>query len=408
MPDRIQILIADDDSTLRRSLGQVLLSQGHVVDTSRSGASALEILRMAHHEGNPYDLLITDIRMPEMTGDQLIECLRSEGMELEIVVVSSFTEKELIVDLLRHGVTEFLEKPFTMSGFLSRMDGVLVRVRNRRERLNHTRDLETQVDHMSHEIALYRSGLQKMSEQFSKELERKQDLVSLSQEDIPGLTVESRLRPLNLLNGNFIGVQKVRSGFEVLVAHVEGSDMETSCLSILTKAFFENNAEVNHGGKGFLRALNTGLLELETGRKVTAVHARMDLDKRQIKVTSAGHPTPILQLSDTPCETLPNSPVGDPLGLNPEISLESWVFPLENAMRLFFFSNSLEAASPFEGEAEEESIGLEGLKRLLSKPGERSLKETIDIAWNAMLDHTHYFPLNDLLLLGLEWKFPLA
>jgi CheY-like chemotaxis protein len=100
------ILIADDDELLRTTISNILVSAGYETITAEDGLQAYDLIRRVH---NKVKLVITDIRMPRMSGVELTERLRNEFPELKILCISGYTDR------LRFKGHYFLAKPFTSS-----------------------------------------------------------------------------------------------------------------------------------------------------------------------------------------------------------------------------------------------------------------------------------------------------
>ncbi len=105
------VLAVDDSSTVRAILAKALRLSG--VDVSRFGeaASGDEALRMLREEG--FDLVFCDLNMPGMTGFELVETLRRDGLldSVAVVVVSSIGNPAALADLRNKGVRACLRKP---------------------------------------------------------------------------------------------------------------------------------------------------------------------------------------------------------------------------------------------------------------------------------------------------------
>lgn len=104
-----KILIAEDDRISRKLAVKIVEELGHTAFVSPHGKHAYETL-MA---GNDIDLLLTDIMMPEMDGQQLIQTLRGDQQfhDLPIVIMSAVVGINDISKLLKLGATLFLAKP---------------------------------------------------------------------------------------------------------------------------------------------------------------------------------------------------------------------------------------------------------------------------------------------------------
>jgi DNA-binding NtrC family response regulator len=111
---KLRVLFAEDDDDLRRSLGDALQSSGYEVVSVRDGHAALEHLGASlvlERRDAPMDILVTDLRMPGVTGLQLLEGLRARGWTLPIVVMSAFGDDDVRQRALASGATAFLNKP---------------------------------------------------------------------------------------------------------------------------------------------------------------------------------------------------------------------------------------------------------------------------------------------------------
>jgi len=118
------ILLAEDDHLLRKLVTRQLTTAGYTVLAAPSGAEALEIAR-AHDA--PFDLLITDVIMPEMNGRELSEQMTAHQPGLPVLFVSGYTANVISDQGVLDAGVEFLEKPFTREALLARVHEVLNR-----------------------------------------------------------------------------------------------------------------------------------------------------------------------------------------------------------------------------------------------------------------------------------------
>ncbi|WP_243545409.1 response regulator [Pseudodesulfovibrio tunisiensis] len=104
-----KILIAEDDRISQKLAAKIVEEMGHTAFVSPHGKHAYETLNAS----NEFDLLITDIMMPEMDGRQLIQTLRGDQrfMNFPIIIMSAVVGLSEISNLLRLGATLFLAKP---------------------------------------------------------------------------------------------------------------------------------------------------------------------------------------------------------------------------------------------------------------------------------------------------------
>ncbi len=119
MPDLEQRLVhlVDDDAAIRRSVGFMLKTSGHRVETYESGA---ELLKSSNHLGQGCILL--DIRMPGMDGLEVQQILQERGVNLPVIIMTGHGDVALAVRAMKAGAVDFIEKPFEKDALLSSLD----------------------------------------------------------------------------------------------------------------------------------------------------------------------------------------------------------------------------------------------------------------------------------------------
>ncbi|MES2980887.1 MAG: response regulator [Verrucomicrobiota bacterium] len=101
-----QILVVDDEPTLRLGFNYTLTSETTSVDTAENGRIAIEMLANRH-----YDLMILDLRMPEMDGIEVVKAVRAGGNSIPIILCSAGFTSQATLEAIRNGVVDFLIKP---------------------------------------------------------------------------------------------------------------------------------------------------------------------------------------------------------------------------------------------------------------------------------------------------------
>lgn len=120
MSETSTVFIIDDDSSVRRSLGRLLASVGYEVIAC---ASAEEFLALPHETGPA--CLVTDIRMPGMTGLDLLDAIRRAARPLPIILSSGDIDSMTSAAAEASGVVRFLTKPFTVQDLLAAIEDAL-------------------------------------------------------------------------------------------------------------------------------------------------------------------------------------------------------------------------------------------------------------------------------------------
>jgi len=104
---QLSILVVDDEDSLRSVITQVLEGEGYDVTSAASGEEALK----AFHN-DKYALVITDIKMPGMSGMELLEKVKEERPSTEVVIITSHASLDSALTALRQGAYDYLIKPF--------------------------------------------------------------------------------------------------------------------------------------------------------------------------------------------------------------------------------------------------------------------------------------------------------
>ncbi len=115
----LQVLVVDDDPVVLDVLGDVLALLGHAPITAASGAQVLQ----AAHEAQP-DLVITDLGMPEMTGTQLAEALKSQRGDLPVILLTGWGDS-LVAGEQDEALDRIVAKPVTVDGLREAIAAVM-------------------------------------------------------------------------------------------------------------------------------------------------------------------------------------------------------------------------------------------------------------------------------------------
>ena len=135
-----RLLIAEDDADMRDLLQEDLENAGYEVVVAVDGAAALEHIR---RERKPIDLVITDVQMPGLKGDALVEALREQRAEIPVLVITGFGSVEQAVQMIKAGAFQYLTKPFETGELLQLVDAALLKSAPQREQARLRRELPT-------------------------------------------------------------------------------------------------------------------------------------------------------------------------------------------------------------------------------------------------------------------------
>jgi excisionase family DNA binding protein len=113
-PSRSRILVVDDEAAIRDLLAKTLALAEYDVDVAPDGGSALERLRTL-----PYDLLITDLKMPGIDGLTVIREGRRYRPDLPVIIITGFSTEASAIEAINLGVSGYLIKPFRVPRVLA-------------------------------------------------------------------------------------------------------------------------------------------------------------------------------------------------------------------------------------------------------------------------------------------------
>ncbi len=120
-----RILVVDDEPDYAATLALALRANGHDVDSCARAEDALELVSSPSRQ--PFDLLITDIVMPGMSGEDLVAAVRRTAPDLPILAMTSCGNTSLLVQLMRLGCSDYIDKPFSPRQLEERVRSLLQR-----------------------------------------------------------------------------------------------------------------------------------------------------------------------------------------------------------------------------------------------------------------------------------------
>ena len=153
-----KILLVDDEEGIRKVLGISLSDSGYQVFTAESGEEALHIFK----EQDP-PIVLTDIKMPGMDGIALLQKMKQENPDAEVIMITGHGDMELAIQSLKHEATDFITKPIND-------DALEIALKRAKERIS----LKTQ-------IKKYTENLEKLVEEKTQRLIEAERLAAVGQ-----------------------------------------------------------------------------------------------------------------------------------------------------------------------------------------------------------------------------------
>ncbi|MFH1680908.1 MAG: response regulator, partial [Candidatus Eisenbacteria bacterium] len=120
MSEKAAVLVVEDDREMRDLLVEELSAGGYEVLAAAGGSEALRLL-----SGARVDIVVTDLMMPGMKGDELLREVRSRAPEVPVVIITAFGSIPAAVEAMKAGAFHFVPKPFRMEDLLRILDSAL-------------------------------------------------------------------------------------------------------------------------------------------------------------------------------------------------------------------------------------------------------------------------------------------
>lgn len=128
MSTAFRVLVVDDEPALREICQEALSGVGYDVALAANGQDALGKLG-----GKGFDLVISDLRMPDMNGQDLLGQIRQRHLDVDFLVMTGYGTTETAVDIMKNGAADYIAKPFDIKHLLLRVRSILEQRKSRQE-----------------------------------------------------------------------------------------------------------------------------------------------------------------------------------------------------------------------------------------------------------------------------------
>jgi len=113
MPDAIRIVVIDDEPLMRITIQDALVAEGYKVINAETGGNGLTLFRE-----NQADIVITDLRLPDMDGVQILREVKALSPETQVIMITAYGSIDSAVTAMKDGASDYLTKPFSMDELL--------------------------------------------------------------------------------------------------------------------------------------------------------------------------------------------------------------------------------------------------------------------------------------------------
>jgi DNA-binding NtrC family response regulator len=284
MPYIPNILIIDDDESIRAGCIQTLSEQGYRVQAAPNGQTGLELI-----DKESFDVVVLDLRMPDIYGIDVLKNIKKSNPNSIVIVITGYGSIDIAVSAMREGATDFLTKPFTPETLCAAVEKA---VQSRSHLLENVCQDPLTDPAIGHELMIGRSpGMIKVAQLIRKVAPTDSTVLIYGETGVGKELVATTIHRLSKrFGGPFVTVDcgtVVEALFESeMFGHVKGS---FTGATETTKGKFE----LAHGGSIFLDeianisyAMQSRLLRILQEREITKVGSQEKI-KVDIRITSA-------------------------------------------------------------------------------------------------------------------------
>lgn len=369
-PAKGSILIVDDTPANLQLLARMLADRGYHVRPVLDGQLAL-----ASVEAEPPDLILLDIRMPEMNGYQVCERLKAnpDTSQIPVIFLSAMDALEDKVKAFRVGGVDYVTKPFQIEEVTARVETHLT-------------------------LARLREQLQQANAQMTAEMQLAGEVQrSFLPRELPALDgwqVAVKLESARETSGDFYDVHPLRGGMVgLLMADVVDKGVGAALFMALSWAIMRTYAEkYPKQPERMLGAVNGRILRDTSAKQfATVFYGVLDPSNGRLSYANAGHPPAFLAHCAKQGTVEKLGQTGLPLGIFPGATWDQSVVELDHGDVLIAYTDGITEACNAEGVCFEEA----GVQASLTRRLKGSAQEILDGIFADVLDFTGGMPQAD-------------
>lgn len=364
-----RLLVIDDEAFVRDSLAAYLEDSGYIVEEAADGRQGLEMF-----ERNQPDVVLLDLKMPNMDGLAVLKVLGNHPSDVPVIVISGAGVMSDVVEALRYGASDYLIKPIADMAVLEHsIARCLEQGRLRRENQRYRQQLEEANRELKQSLSLLQQD-----QQAGRHVQLR--MLPARPLDIGDYNLSHRIFPSLYLSGDFVDYFTVGDRHVVFfIADVSGHGASSAFVTVLLKNLFaRKRSDFGHrqdrsvlSPTAMLEQANRELLATEIGKHVTLCVAALDIGDNSLRYSVAGHlPAPVL-CAGSGCHYLKGD--NPPVGLFEDASYAEERLQLPDRFTLTLFSDGILEVLEGEGLLAKEERLLAALS-----PGFNSMDAVVD------------------------------
>lgn len=318
----LHILLVDDDPALAFLLSAKLLLLGYKVDSVHSGEEALEWL--SH---NAVDLIFLDISMPEMSGLEVLSCIRKQNYDSAVIMTTAFSSEQTIIETLRLGADDYLRKPIDFGELQAILQRTITRLTLHRKNLLLQQQLDEKRNQLESEIA--------------RAADVQASLLPRTFPHIQGFEVAAECVPALEIGGDFYDWEEPESGVLALrLCDVMGKGIPAALLMATVRAVMRSVVHHSSPAEAIQRVNQVLEHDLALADSfVTLFMAHLDSRTRLLTFVDAGHGHAFVRRASGSVVLL--KPRGLPIGVMSDPIYVEGAIVLEPGDALVIYSDGL-------------------------------------------------------------------
>jgi sigma-B regulation protein RsbU (phosphoserine phosphatase) len=323
------VLVVDDEAPIRDILSFYLKRAGYQVLLAENGRMALE--EMAKLQP---DLILSDLRMPEMAGDELCQAVKGNPRTRDIffVLVSALDGMSTRIGGLNLGADDMISKPFHAQEVMAKVESAFRII-----------GMQKEIKRQNLELTRYQ---ERMTAELDLAARLQLGLLPPLPGQAPGLRYTHRYLPAEGIGGDiYTLIPLAERCAAFLIADVSGHGVTAALISSMVKTFFESQVRLGHGPLAWAQAMNRDLARSTLSEQfATAFLARLEPSENALRFVCAGHPAPLRIHQGAGGGRKHLSILGGKgfmLGIEEDLPFSEQSCPFEPGDRLVFYTDGL-------------------------------------------------------------------
>ena len=120
-----KVLVVDDEEALRFLLSSELEAEAFEVQSAGDGDEAIELVRKRIEQGDRFDVVLLDIKMPKVDGFEVLKYVKGSVPETKVIMLTAYADVKNAIESLRLGASDFVSKPYDLDDILTSINRAL-------------------------------------------------------------------------------------------------------------------------------------------------------------------------------------------------------------------------------------------------------------------------------------------